>query len=82
MAREKSEPFEDIDGRIVEFENRTYRIKILPKPETVIVDDGARRMCEPLPDHLKGDEWYSALNLETKRTMWLHHNTYDFSPLE
>ncbi len=82
LARGKSDPFEDLDGSLVEFESKTYRIKILPKPEKVIVDDGARKTYEPLPDHLKGEAWYSALNLETKRTMWVHHDTYDFSPLE
>jgi hypothetical protein len=82
LAEQKCEPFEDLDGSVVEFEPKTYRIKILPKPDTVIVNDGDQEIIEALPDHLKRDEWYSALNLDTEGTMWVHQDTYNFSPLE
>lgn len=82
LAEQKCESFKNLDGSVVEFEPKTYRLKILPKPETVIVDDGEHRTLEKLPEHLKEEEWYSALNLNTGKTMWVHQDTYNFSSLE
>jgi len=76
-----SEPFEDEKGCLVEFEPRTILIEILPKPDKVIVGDGVSLRHEPLPAHLAGPEWFAAINLDTKRKLFVHRETYRFTKI-
>ena len=76
-----NEPFEDDKGCLVEFEPRTILIEILPKPEHVMEDDGLRPRRVPLPAHLAGPEWFAAINLTTRRKLFVHRGVYRFSPL-
>lgn len=76
-----NEPFEDDKGCLVEFEPRIILIEILPKPEKVMEDDGLRRRLVPLPAHLAGPEWFAAINLITRRKLFVHRGVYRFSPL-
>lgn len=76
-----TEPFEDEKGCLVEFEPRAITIEIIPKPEKVMADDGAHRRMVPLPAHLAGPEWFAAINLATKRKLFVHRETYRFTEI-
>ncbi|MGP4943227.1 hypothetical protein [Pseudoalteromonas nigrifaciens] len=81
LATQQAHSFVDVNGERIEFEQRALAIEVLPKPEMVEVDDGHTTVVEPLPDHLKCDEWFNVRNLNTGRVHWLNTLSYEVSDL-
>lgn len=82
LAVSPATSFDDVDGSLVEFPEKRLQIEVLPKPEKVMVDDGETRTIEPLPSHLKSDDWYNVRNLQTGRTHWFNPHDYKLTLLE
>lgn len=70
-----------IDGEQIDFKEVSLTIEVLMKPKTVMMDDGARRQAEPLPEHFCKAEWQLVKNLETFKHHWLFVPNYIFTPL-
>lgn len=59
------------------FDKVEKQIKVLDKPKRVILDDGITKEETDLPNHLKSENWYFALNLKTNKTFWFSSEYYD-----
>ncbi|GIU41149.1 hypothetical protein TUM3794_21060 [Shewanella colwelliana] len=64
--------FSDLDGSNVSIPEKRRKYEVLPKPDTVIVDDGVSEWIEGLPEHLKCDHWLNVKNIETGKRHWLN----------
>lgn len=73
--------FDGPEGELVEFEEKRLEIEVLRKPETCIVDDGLSQIEEPLPTHLKSEDWYFVRNLKTDRKHWFYPREYHLTTL-
>jgi len=82
LAIQPAHSFGEIDGEQVNFEEKRIEIEVLPKPKQVVACDGETEVCEALPDHLKGDDWYNVRNLKTGNTHWLNKPAYQISALQ
>ena len=56
-----------IDGELVNFKEDCMHVLVMPKPATVIVDDGEFETIEPLPPHLAKPDWYKVRYVDIKR---------------
>ena len=81
LAIQAAHSFGEIDGECVEFKEKRMELEVLPKPERVIVSDGETEVCEPLPKHLKSDDWYNVRNLKSGNTHWFTPLNYQISEL-
>ena len=57
--------FVDDRGNLVSFDPECKRLLILPKPATVIMDDGETESLEPIPLHLQSADWFAVKNLDS-----------------
>ena len=74
--------FGDIDGEDVSFDDKKVLVKVLPKPNRVIVEsDCGSKTEEALPAHLQTSDWYWVLNLVTNRTNWLNSTVSTIEPV-
>lgn len=64
--------FGEIDGELVEFEEKRTEVLVLPKPATVITCDGETEVEAPLPAHLAKPDWYAVQKLNSNLRFWLN----------
>lgn len=81
LAVSPATSFDDVDGSLVEFPEKRFRLEVLPKPDKVMVDDGETSTIESLPSHLKSVDWYLIRNLETGRKHWFNPLNYQITQL-
>ncbi|HGS5314539.1 TPA: hypothetical protein ACMDQY_004298 [Vibrio parahaemolyticus] len=73
--------FDDLDGKDVVIPAQDKNLKVLPKPDMVYVDDGFGEKYEPLPEHLRGPEWYAVKNLDTGHFHWFNATGWECQAL-
>ncbi|SQD80428.1 hypothetical protein [Moritella yayanosii] len=63
----------ELDDRTVVFDDEIIEVKILPKPENVMVDGGSNGSLvkEKLSGHLLESHWYFVEHVENSKTRWL-----------
>ncbi len=58
LAVSEAYSFEDLDGSLVEFQERRREFEVLTKPDKVITDDGQHKIIENLQDHLSPEDGF------------------------
>lgn len=81
LAVSEAYSFEDLDGSLVEFQERRREFEVLTKPDKVITDDGQHKIIENLPEHLKSEDWFWVRSLETGGKSWFNPLNYTISLL-
>ncbi|EGR0659947.1 hypothetical protein EYU44_18655 [Vibrio cholerae] len=62
------------DGEVIQigpFEDESYNVRILEKPAMVSEVSEKRERLIRIPKHLKSENWYAVLNLDTNQTHFL-----------
>ena len=63
---------DDLDGKVYVFDDEFIKVKILAKPEYVMIDDGpnGELIKTKLTGHLLESYWYLVENFTTGTTQW------------